>query len=126
VITGSVRRREARVTLTLRDRQGTMRPITAVVDTGNVFPLTLPAELFEEFGFGYLRDRRIGLADGSERATPALDIEVLEFGPRVCTAILLPGRPLLGMGLLKRHRLTIDAVEGGRVLIEPLGREVPG
>lgn len=121
MITGQVRGNTPLVEITLRDLQGIERTIEAVVDTGCAFPLTLPDDLFEEFGFGHLRYVVIELADESERTTPALDIQLVEFGALSREVVLLRGKPLLGMGYLKGYRVTIDAVEGGTVAIEPLG-----
>ncbi len=121
MIAGTLRGREAVVPLTLRDRHGAAETVDAVIDTGSERSLTLPPDLFERFGRGYLRETAFIVADRREVRSWASAVEVLWDGrPRRVTAILLAGEPLLGTPMAANHRLTIDATEGGRVRIEPL------
>lgn len=95
--------------------------VQAVVDTGFSDDLTLPPGLIRELG---LRDRGstlMVLADGSE-------VDVFLFGATVVwrereIPILVAeasGPALLGMSFLYGSRLTVDVVDGGDVVIEPL------
>ena len=125
MIVGFVRQHEAIVYLTLRDRFGDAQTVEAAVDTGSTRSLTLPADLFEHFGRGHLREANVTVADGRDVRSWRLAVEILwNDRPRRVTALLMPGTPLIGMPLLAGHRLTIDAIEGGRVAIELL--ESPG
>ena len=61
------------------------------------------------------------LADGSETIFDAYEAEVLWDGePRRVGVDEANTDPLLGMSLLHHHKLTIEIVAGGKVLIEPL------
>ena len=69
-----------------------------------------------------LRDQGVfTLADGTDRMVNTYVAEVEWFGRwRRFTVVALEGGPLVGMTLLRGRRLTIDAVEGGGVRVEPI------
>ncbi len=119
---GRVRDRVASVDLRVRSPGGRVsETVTAVVDTGFEGPLTLPTETI-----GRLRLDWIGLdpwstADDSSHDFDLYAAEVLWEGHWTLVSVLETGRhALLGMKLLGGFRLTIDVVEGGRVMIEAL------
>jgi len=113
--------REALVPLHLRGSKGEEHAIEAVIDTGYNGFLTLPQTLIELLGLPYLRSSRAILGDGSS----------IEFDIHEATAIW-NGRlrripvdaadvnPLLGMGLLYGHELSIEVIEDGNALIRAL------
>lgn len=91
----------------------------AVVDTGFTGWLTLPQTLIARLGLTYYGQRPANQASG----------EILMFdiygglvawhgGPRPVLVHRVDGKPLIGMALLSGSRLTVDAREGGWVLIE--------
>lgn len=99
------------------------REIDAVIDTGFNDELTLPMELIDELGLSYAAPTKATLAGGQVvevdyfRATIAWDGQ-----ERAALVLELSGTPLLGMGLLDGHRLTLDAVPAGHITIERLSQ----
>lgn len=75
--------------------------VSVVVDTGFYGFLALPPEVFRALGLAAKGNRRIVLADGTERMIPTYDIAVL-WNDRmlVGSAIELPHTPLAGMEFL--------------------------
>lgn len=121
MITGRVVNREPIVRLTFGRAVDSSITTDALIDTGYTDFLTLPADLFDRLAEGTIdhgelqyADKRIGM---HELATVAVhwNGEI-----RSVTAAKLEEVPLIGMDLLRGYRLTIDTVEDGRVLIEPL------
>ena len=75
--------------------------VSVVVDTGFYGFLALPPEVFRALGLTTKGNRRIVLADGSERMIPLYDVAVLWNGQTLIgPAIELPHTPLAGMQLL--------------------------
>ena len=95
--------------------------VSAVVDTAFTAYLTLPTESIRELGLIQRGEQAAELASGAvgnfavyagltrwngqERLTPILESD---------------SEPLLGMAMLWGNRLTMDAVDGGDVIIEAL------
>ena len=120
MIAGTVANREALIELEVANR-GQSIATTAAIDTGYNGYLTLPLELITALELSFAGYRSGTLADGS---TVVLDVYLgtvtwHEVQKEVLAA-QAAGRPLIGMSLLLGSRLTIDAVEGGDVVIEPL------
>jgi clan AA aspartic protease len=114
--------REALVSVPLRTVQTGSQAIEAVIDTGYNGFLTLPSDLIEQLGLPFLRSSRAILGDGS----------TIEFDIHEATVIwndrlrripvdAAEVSPLLGMGLLEGHELSMEVVEEGNVLIRSLG-----
>lgn len=113
--------REALVPLLLRSAQGEEQAVEAGIDTGYNGFLTLPPHLIEQLNFPFLRSSRAILGDG----------RIIEFDIHEAT-VVWNGRlrripvdaadvsPLLGMSLLYGHKLDIDVIEHGKVLIRSL------
>jgi len=120
MITGRVVNREPIVRLAFgRDDP----PIVAdvLIDTGYTDFLTLPADLFDRLAEGAIDRGELKYADQRVGMHDIATVTVHWDGqPRSVTAAKLEEVPLVGMDLLKGYRLIIEAVEGGRVSIEPL------
>ena len=112
-------RLEAIVNLTLTGPSGRMRGIEAVIDTGFTERLTLPPELATDLGLDFAGVEYLVLADGSLGEFEVFDVTVTWDGcPRHVLALASQGAPLVGMGLLHRHSLYVEVVEGGRVAVQ--------
>lgn len=93
--------------------------ISAIVDTGNAFHLTLPPERIRQLDLPRQGYRIAGLADGSAVHLPAYAGAVLwDDQNRAILIIESDTEPLLGMAMLWGSRLVIDAWEDGDVAIE--------
>lgn len=110
---------EATLVLTLIGPMGRTREIEAVVDTGFSEILTLPSELATESGLDHIDVHEMILADGIVTTFDVFDVRVMWSGQvRDIEAHASAGDSLVGMAMLKGHRLTVDVVEDGKVLIE--------
>ena len=95
--------------------------ITATVDTGFSGHLTLPPHTIQYLGLVARGTQRAELADGT-----ITELEVyptfawLNGQPRIVTVLESDSTPLLGMALIWGSRLTVDARQGGEVLIEEM------
>ncbi len=65
-VTGTVKSREARISLKIRGPRGRKREIEAVIDTGYTAFVTLPSDLIAELGLRWRGMDSATLADGSE------------------------------------------------------------
>jgi clan AA aspartic protease len=113
--------REALVPLSLRGAQDEEHTIEALIDTGYNGFLTLPPDLIQRLSLPFLRSSRAILGDGS----------IIEFNLHEATVVwndrlrripvdAADVSPLLGTGLLYGHRLSVDVIEHGNVLIRSL------
>ncbi len=113
--------REAVISLSVEGSGGRRREIDAVVDTGFNGYLTLPATLIQELGHVWRRRGRAMLADGSDSVFDIYEAVVTwDGGSRRIAVDEVECDPLVGMSLLYGFELTVQAVDGGRVLIGPL------
>ncbi len=93
--------------------------VSATVDTGFSGHLTLPTHIIQYLGLVSRGTQRAELADGT-----ITELEVyptfawLDGHPRIVTTLESESTPLLGMALMWGSRLTVDARQGGEVLIE--------
>ncbi len=112
--------REARVSLVLRGPANVAVSVEAVVDTGFDGELVVPREVIDKLGLRLRGVEQGTLADGSTASLPRYRARV-EWDGQIRGVIVLAGDgALVGMSLMHKHRLTIDVVAGGRVLIEEL------
>ena len=100
---------------------GTLLTVSVTVDTGFSGHLTLPTHIIHELGLVPRGTQRAELADGT-----ITELEVyptfawLDGRPRIVTTLESDSAPLLGMALMWGSRLTVDARQGGEVLINEL------
>ena len=112
---------EALVRLTLRGPGGQEEEIETVIDTGFDAALSLPPTRIAALGLPWRRCGRALLADGSESLFDIYEATIVWDGtPRRIAVDAADTDPLLGMALLYGYELTLQAVEGGRVIIQAL------
>lgn len=113
--------REAIISLSVKGSEGQSKEIDAVIDTGFNGFLTLPASLIQELGLVWRRRGRAMLADGSESLFDIYEATITWDGrPRRIAVDEVNSDPLIGMSLLYGYELTVQVVDGGRVVINPL------
>ena len=122
MITGNVTAdREAIIPIEVAGPSGQSQPIEAVIDTGYNGDLTLPSRLIEALQLPFGGHRRGALANGSHLLLDVYLATVISHGkPKEALISQAECAPLVGMSLLRGSRLTMDAVEGGDVVIEEL------
>ena len=110
---------EAVVTLHVEGPSGRAEEIEVLVDTGYSGFLALPEARVEELGLVFIGEGRALLADGGQARFNVHDAVVLwDGGARPVEVDATGIRPLVGVGLLEGHRLVVDVVERGQVVIE--------
>ena len=111
-------RLEAVVSLRVRGPSGVETNIEAIVDSGFTASLTLPEDLVIALNLLRQTGGIARLGDGSVRRYEVCAAEVEWDGIwRSIMVSILGDQPLVGMGLLADHKLTIDVVPGGLVEI---------
>ncbi len=116
-------RGDAVIPLTLFSHDGQPEVVNAVIDTGFTGDLLLPKTLADWLGLEPKNRARARLADGGVANVLGYLVSLLWDGiGRDVLALEMGGTVLVGMGLLRDHRLTVDVVDGGRVTIEPIPR----
>ena len=122
MMTGRVtREREAVIPLKVRALGGRAETVHAVLDTGFTEHLALPRDTITHLKLPYRGSEHVALADGKE-AEVAMYRAIVEWHgyARPVTVFAIDAGVLLGMALIAGSRLTLDAVPGGSVQIEPL------
>lgn len=113
--------REAIVTLVVRNAQGQDRVLEAVIDTGFNGHLTLPPDVVASLNLPYRRSGRALLGDGRAVTFDVHEAVILWGGsPRRIPVDVAETDPLLGMGLLYGHSLSIHIIEDGEVTVRVL------
>ena len=108
----------ARVPIAIAGRDRVFRTAEADVDTGFTGWLTLPSAIIQDLGLVSHGSRVIVLANNEARRSYLYRVLLLWHGVlRSTTVIQSEGQPLIGMALLSDCRLTVDAWDGGQVLI---------
>ncbi len=95
--------------------------IEGTIDTGFSGSLTLPADTIQRLGLPWRTRGSALLANGTIDFFDIYAATVIWDG--IGRAILIEQAnvlPLVGVGLLLGHRLTVDVVAGGPVTIEPV------
>lgn len=115
------------LTVVILSGDGSARPFTVVLDTGFDGELMLPGSVIRGLGLPYRGMRSGILADGSRFETPTYSTEVRWQNQQPIVSVYeSESEYLLGMHLLLGQRLTMDAIEGGRIVIEDIpSGEVP-
>ena len=118
---GRVRSREAWISFPIRDKNGRLHSISAIVDTGSTAWLTLPRATIDLLGLTWVREGRGLLADNSVTTFNVFDAEVI-WNRRVRRIFVdeSEATPLVGMSLLNGFELRVQVREGGTVSIRPL------
>lgn len=112
---------EAVISLTVRGPNGQEQELEAVTDTGFDGSLTLSSALIAALGLPWRRRGRALLADGNESVFDIYEATVIWDGTaRRVSVDEVDVMPLVGMALLYGYELTVQIVEGGRVLLKPL------
>jgi len=113
--------REAVIGLMLRGPRKREKEIEAIIDTGFNGWLSLPNTTISELGLPFHSRARGCLADGSENVFNIYEGTIIwDEQPHSIAVVESDSDPLIGMGLLYGHELTIQAIEGGSVLIKKL------
>ena len=112
---------EATVHLLVRGPGGQEQDIEAVIDTGFNGFLTLSPALVRQLALPRIGQSRVLLASGKEEILDLYEVTLLWDGQwRTVETDAADTDALVGMSLLYRYSLSIQAVEGGRVVIESL------
>ncbi len=109
---------EATVRLRIRGPGGQEQEIDAVIDTGFNGFLTLSPALVRQLSLTHLGQSRALLANGQEELLDLYEVTLLWDGQwRTEEADAADTDALVGMSLLYRYSVYIEAVEGGQVVI---------
>ena len=112
---------EATVHLLVRGPGGQEQDIEAVIDTGFNGFLTLSPALVRQLGLPRIGQSRVLLASGKEEILDLYEVTLLWDGQwRTVETDAADTDALVGMSLLYRYSLSIQAVEGGHVVIASL------
>jgi clan AA aspartic protease len=111
---------QAIIPLQIRRPDGLWEEIQGVIDTGFTGYLTLPPARVAAHQLPFQQRQTYTLGDGSRVVFEVYLATVLWHGlDRDIAVLAAEGDCLIGMRLLRGHRLSIDVVDGGEVLIEP-------
>ncbi|MDE0320378.1 MAG: hypothetical protein OXH86_09370 [Acidimicrobiaceae bacterium] len=112
---------EAVVTVAVTGTAERRRWVTAVIDTGYSGDITLPSAIVSGLDLASVGGTRVKLADGAE-ARLATYVATVDWSESERGVLVheTETTPLIGMALLKGHRLQVDIEHGGSVRIEPL------
>ncbi len=122
MIRGSVNQRCAiEIVLGFADANNETTDVAVMVDTGYEGNLALPLSLVERLARVPLGTTQLRMVDGTVVSVDQYVVGVEWFGHRRMIAVEAIGdQPLLGMSLLRGHRLTIDVTPAGPVTVAPL------
>jgi clan AA aspartic protease len=116
---GRVEGNEARLWLTVVGRDERTFDADAVIDTGFTGYLTLPPAVVRAGAFPLVGSEDVILADGT---TVPLDlyraIVVWDGQRRTVFVFQADAGPLVGMSLLRGHRVVLHVVDGGDVTVD--------
>jgi clan AA aspartic protease len=123
MITGIVKSDEGRVRLRVKGTRGREQEVDAVIDTGFTGALTLPSLVVAALGLRWQTTDLATLGDGSQVVFDLYEAKVVWDG-RVRQILVdeANGDPLLGMQLLRGHKLTMDIRPNGKITIKRLPR----
>ena len=110
---------EAWITLPVMDANGEYRERDVILDTGFTGWLVLPATDIGNLGLVNEGQYQAILASGNAENFEYYETSVLWHGRTLPVQVFQStDQPLLGMELLQDSRVTVDAWEGGDVIIE--------
>ena len=94
-------------------------PLPFIVDTGFNDYLTLPTDVITALGLPLKRFGRLVLADNSVTPSSIYEVSVLWDGQvRLIESYEMEKPNLVGMNLMRDYKLTVEAKDGGAVIIE--------
>jgi clan AA aspartic protease len=109
------------VDLTIVGTDRVEKQVTFVVDTGFSGHIVLPAETVRALKLELVSSTEATLADGSEVVLDTYRANLLwDAEERQAQILVTGGEALVGMSALLGSDIRIQAVDGGRVTIEPL------
>jgi clan AA aspartic protease len=112
---------EATLPLVVGNANGQRQVIDAVIDTGFNGFLTLPSSIITALDLPWNASDIVTLGDGSETLFDLYSVTIIWDGQfREVDVAESETEPLIGMSLLYKYGLRIDAIEGGIVRIEAL------
>jgi clan AA aspartic protease len=112
---------EATVRVVVRGSGGQEQEIEAVIDTGFNGFLTLSPALVGQFGLPHIGQSRVLLANGQEELLDLYEVTLLWDGQwRTVETDAADTDTLVGMSLLYRYSVYVEAVEGGQVAMAAL------
>jgi clan AA aspartic protease len=122
MITGVVTaNREAVIYILVRGSRGQEVQVEAVIDTGFTGFLTLPVGLITDLALPFAGTTQATLGDGSEVHMDAFEATILwDHQERSVVVLAAEGGALVGMAMLSGYRVTLEAEDGGSVIIEAL------
>ena len=121
MIVGTIARRRAYVSLTVRGPGGAEGAVEFTLDTGFTASMTLPAAACAALTLPFLRIQPANLADRSRLMLDVYEATLLWNGTeRPVEVLALDGAPLIGMSLLEDSDVRLQVTDGGLVTIEPL------
>ena len=107
------------VAVPIEDANGEFRQCEVILDTGFTGYLTLPEAVIDALGLVSEGQRPVTVASGREESLEYYTAWVSWQGRLYEVGVFQSiDQPLLGMELLNGSRITIDAWEGGDVIIE--------
>ena len=108
----------------IQDGSGSWRRLRIVLDTGFTGQLALPERYVRQLGLILNRDIQVTPATGQSVPVPAGSAVIMWQGrPRHVRVVQAGAHHLLGMRLLWRNHIAIDAVANGAVTVTPLQSE---
>jgi clan AA aspartic protease len=112
---------QAKAPLKALGRAGQVADLTAIIDTGFSDFLSLPPAIIRDLGFEFEDPVTVILADGSETVLDTYAGRI-EWDNRELRIVVIEadGDALIGMSLLRGHRLQLDVGEHGPLLIDAL------
>lgn len=108
------------VDLTITGFNDEQMEIEAVVDTGYVGALLLPASVVMHLNLSRIDEEVVMLADGSRTRLPLYEVTIhWEEKEQTVSAHMADGNALIGMELLQGSTGYFEFFDGGTVTIEP-------
>lgn len=111
--------RQAIIPISVQGHDGSSVPIEAMIDTGFSVFLSLPRSQIAALALTHLETRAYIVGDNRTVDFDLyLAVVIWEGQERDVLVLATDGMPLIGMSLLRGHRLFLDIVDGGEVIIE--------
>ena len=113
--------REPRINVLVANARGDLLQINAVLDTGFNGWLTLPSDVIRRLGLLRQGQRTAIFANDTQDGLNIYHASVQWHGhPQTVFVFEVEGQPLVGMSLLWGSRITLEAFDGGTVVVEEI------